>query len=63
DTAVVVGPDQTFEVIGESGVLVLDPGRASVRTLPSKLLNIEAMTLHLLTPGARYSLKDRVVIH
>lgn len=62
DTAVVVGPDQTFEVIGESGVLVLDPGRASVRTLPSKLLNIEAMTLHILTPGVRYSLKDRVVI-
>jgi len=63
DTCIQVEPDQTFEVVGEKCVLVLDPGRAKVKTLASKLLNIESMTLHLLTPGTRYDLKNRVVIH
>jgi cyanophycinase len=63
NTAVLVGPDETFEACGESAVLVLDPGQARVQILPSKKINIENMTLHLLTAGMRYSLKDRKVVH
>jgi cyanophycinase len=63
DTAVLIGPDETFEVVGESYVLVLDPAAARIQALPSKMINIENMTLHLLTPGMRFNLKDRKVVH
>lgn len=62
DTAIDIGPDETFEVCGASNVLVLDPGQARIQTLPSKLINIDSMTLHLLAPGTRFSLKDRKVV-
>jgi len=62
NTAIVVAPDETFEVVGESYVLILDPGQAKVQVLPTKQISIENMTLHLLTPGMRFSLKDRKVV-
>jgi cyanophycinase len=63
NTVIIVDPDQTFEVVGESSVLVLDPGQAKVQVLPTKQISIENMTLHLLTSGMRFSLKDRKVVH
>jgi len=63
DTAIVVAPDETFEVVGESCVLILDPSLAKIQILPTKQINIENMTLHLLTPGMRFSLKARKVVH
>jgi cyanophycinase len=63
DTAIVVAPDATFEVVGESYVLILDPGQAKIQVLPTKQITIENMTLHLLTPGMRFNLKDRKVVH
>jgi cyanophycinase len=62
DTAIVVAPDQTFEVTGVSYVLVLDASRAKTRILPTKQIVIENMGLSLLTPGMRYDLKTRAVI-
>jgi len=62
DTAVEVAPDQTFEVVGDKCVLVLDAGRAKITPLASPLMKMESMILHLLTPGSRYDLKTRVVL-
>ncbi len=62
NTAILVAPDETFEVVGESYVLILDPGRAKIQVLPTKQISIENMGFHLLTPGTRYSLKTRQVL-
>jgi cyanophycinase len=62
DTAIVVGPDRTFEVVGEGSVLILDPARARIRTQPSKLIAIEGMALNVLVPGTRFNLDTRSVV-
>lgn len=62
NTAIIVAPDGTFEVAGESAVLILDPGRAKIQVLPNKLISIENMGFHVLTPGTRYSLKTRAIV-
>ena len=61
-TAIVLGPDGVFDVVGQSGVLILDPARAKIQILPTQRINFEGMTLHLLTPGMRFNLKDRKVV-
>jgi cyanophycinase len=60
-TAIVVGPDDTFEVIGENNVLVYDPGRAHFEIRPNKAIGVSGMTLHVLLPGAVYDLKTRTI--
>ena len=60
-TAIVVGPDETFEVIGENNVLVYDPGRAHFEIRPDKAIGVSGMTLHVLLPGAVYDLKTRTI--
>ncbi len=62
DTAIVVAPDQTFEVIGASYVLILDPSKAKTQILPTKQIVLENVGLSLLTPGMRYDLKTRAVV-
>jgi cyanophycinase len=62
DTAIVVAPDRTFEVLGEGAVLILDPARARIRTQASKLIAIEGLVLHVLVPGERFNLDRRSVV-
>ncbi len=61
-TAIIVGPDETFEVIGESCVLVYDPRRARFRITPRKAIAVEGMVLHVLLPGTVYDLKTRTIV-
>ena len=57
-TAVVVGPDQTFEVVGNQTVLVVDARHASVvREDPRKHLGATDLKLHLLLSGDRFNLR------
>jgi cyanophycinase len=60
-TAIIVGPDETFEVIGDNNVLVYDPGRAHFEIRPDKAIGVSGMTLHVLLPGAVYDLKTRMI--
>jgi len=60
-TAIIVGPDETFEVIGEKDVLVFDPGRAAFEIRPNKAIGVAGMTIHVLLPGAVYDLKTRTI--
>ena len=60
-TAIIVGPDETFEVVGEKDVLVYDPGRAKFEIRPNKAIGATGLTLHVLLPGAIYDLKTRTV--
>lgn len=66
DTAVWVKPDGTFEVLGDRGVLVLDPTGAALSRIPGKggkdQLGVRDLKLHLLLAGDRFDLRRRTVI-
>ncbi|MGB4705136.1 MAG: cyanophycinase [Candidatus Saccharicenans sp.] len=58
-TAIIVYPDETFEVIGYRNVIVYDPGRAQVEVRGDKALSIRGMIMHVLLEGERFDLKRR----
>jgi len=61
-TAVVVKPDNTFEVIGKSNVIVYDASTAKREILPSHNLSVHGMTMHILKPGDRFNLNTKKVM-
>jgi cyanophycinase len=60
-TAIIVGPDETFKVVGEKNVFVYDPGRATFTIGSNKAIGVSGLTLHVLLPGAVYDLKTRTI--
>lgn len=64
DTAVFLGPDDTFEVVGSGGVTVVDPTHLTHSSMDSAHLSdavsLIGVTLHVLTNGARYDTVERV---
>lgn len=62
-TAIVVNPDETFEVIGNNQVLVYDPTEArNIREDENGNLGITGMKMHLLIKGDKFDLKTKQVI-
>ncbi|HYN40473.1 MAG TPA: cyanophycinase, partial [Thermoanaerobaculia bacterium] len=65
ETAIWVRPDGTFQVLGRSGVMVLDAKGSPVSRQPQDtgqdLLGVHALKLHLLLPGETYNLRTRTV--
>lgn len=62
-TAIVVYPDDTFEVIGDNQVLVYDPTEAkNIREYKNGNLGITGMKMHLLISGDKFDLKTKQVI-
>ncbi len=62
-TAIVVNPDETFEVIGNNQVLVYDPTEAlDIREDKNGNFGITGMKMHLLISGDKFDLKSRAVI-
>ena len=66
DTAVWVRPDETFQVIGKSCVMVLDAKGAEVSRQPVEtaqdLLGVHGMRVHILLPGESFDLARRAPI-
>jgi len=66
DTAVWVRPDDTFQVIGKSCVMVLDAKGAEVSRQPAEtaqdLLGVHGMRVHILLPGESFDLARRAPI-
>jgi cyanophycinase len=66
DTAVWVRPDDTFQVMGWSCVMVLDAKGAEVTRKPVDtgldLLGVHGLKVQILLPGERYDLARRAVI-
>ncbi|MCJ7440025.1 MAG: cyanophycinase [Thermoanaerobaculaceae bacterium] len=66
DTAVWVRPDDTFQVIGKSCVMVLDAKGAEVSRQPVEtaqdLLGVHGMRVHILLPGESFDLARRAPI-
>jgi len=66
-TAAWVRPDGTFQVLGESSVVVLDARSTTVRRQPRPtgeppLLAAAGLTLHVLVPGETFDLVRRAVV-
>jgi len=60
-TAILVNPDQTFEVLGSGSVLVYDPASARFGVNPDKTFSAVGIVLHILTAGRKYDLRARRV--
>lgn len=58
-TAIIVNPDQTFEVIGDQNVVVYDATGAKMTILPSQSIGGSGIIMHLLKPGDRFDLKSK----
>jgi cyanophycinase len=57
-TAVVVGPDQSFEVVGDRSVMVIDARHSGlVRTGTDRRLAATGLRVHVLVAGDRFDLK------
>lgn len=62
-TAIIVKPDETFEVIGNNQVLVYDPTEAkNIREDKRGNLGITGMKMHLLISGDKFDLKSKKII-
>jgi cyanophycinase len=62
-TAIIVKPDETFEVIGRNQVLVYDPTASkNIREDKSGNLGITEMKMHLLINGDKFNLKTKEVM-
>jgi cyanophycinase len=62
-TAIIVYPDDTFEVLGSNQVLVYDPTNSdNIREDKNGNLGISEMKLHVLISGDKFDLKTNKVI-
>jgi cyanophycinase len=61
ETAVIVGPDETFEVVGRRSVVVYDGSRADTEVTPSGLIALRGGAMHVLVEGDRFDLRSRKV--
>ena len=61
-TAIIVGPDEKFEVIGNGNVVVYDASHASVTITPSRAIGLGGMVMHVLVAGDRFDLKKRKAV-
>lgn len=63
DTAIILFPDETFEVSGENQVMILDAsGSSNISEDKNGNLGAENIKMHLLINGDRYNLKTREVM-
>jgi len=62
ETAIIVGPDEKFEVVGNRNVVVYDGSHASTVITPEKAISFRGMIMHVLLDGDRFDLKKRKVL-
>jgi cyanophycinase len=63
ETAIIVGPEEVFEVIGSRNVVVYDAARASVKITPAKAIGFRGMRMDVLLAGDRFDLRKREAVH
>jgi cyanophycinase len=63
DTAVLLAPDDTFEVLGSGAVTVVDPSELSYSSMssarPGDPVSLVDLRLHVLAAGGRYDITKR----
>jgi cyanophycinase len=58
-TAIIVYPDETFEVIGNKNVIVYDASKAKITFGPRREVGIQGMIMDILLPGEKFSLTKK----
>jgi cyanophycinase len=62
-TAILVNPDNTFEVLGESEVIIYNPLKAvGIKTNDAGKFSVNNMEMNILTAGQKYDLNKAAVI-
>jgi len=61
-TAIIVKPDETFEVVGEKNVIVYDPTQSMTEILPSHSMSGFNIIMHILKAGDKFDLKANKVV-
>ncbi|NIM57869.1 MAG: cyanophycinase [Candidatus Aminicenantes bacterium] len=61
-TAIIVSPDEIFEVVGERNVIVYDATQAQIRISSPRLLSGFKIIMHILSAEDRFSLKTKELI-
>ena len=63
DTAIFLGPDGMFEVVGSGAVTVVDPTDLDFSSMdsarPGDAVSLIGVKLHVLAAGARYDIENR----
>lgn len=66
DTAIWVRPDDTFQVIGDSSVMVFDANGSDVQRIAQpdgkELLGVHGMRVHIVLPGEQFDLARRAPV-
>jgi len=62
ETAIIVGPDEKFEVVGNRNVIIYDGSHASTAITPEKAIRFRGMIMHVLLAGDRFDLKKRKLV-
>jgi cyanophycinase len=62
ETAILVGPDGIFEVLGNGNVIVYDASNAAVTITPAQAVGFRGMTMHVLLAGDRFDLERREAV-
>jgi cyanophycinase len=62
-TCIIVNPDDTFKVLGENQVIVLDAeGCKNIRTDKNGNLGAEDLKMHIMISGDRFNLKNKEIV-
>ncbi|HEK85286.1 MAG: cyanophycinase [Candidatus Saccharicenans sp.] len=61
-TAIIINPDETFEVIGNKNVIIYDASRAKIIFGKNGEIGIRGMVIDVLLPGDKFSLAKKKVI-
>jgi cyanophycinase len=62
ETAILVGPDGIFEVLGNRSVIVYDASNAAVTITPAQAVGFRGMMMHVLLAGDRFDLERREAV-
>jgi cyanophycinase len=62
-TAIIVNPDETFDVIGERSVIVYDVLGAEIKISSAKDISAHNAKLHILKKGDKYDIRARKVLN
>jgi len=61
-TAIIVKPDETFEVVGERSIIVYDASQAQIHIQPTQSISGFNLVMHILNAGDRFNLRTKKVI-
>lgn len=62
ETAIVVRPDEKFEVVGNKQVVIFDAAQAAVTITPTKAIGLRGMAMHVLLAGDVFDLATREAV-